>query len=446
MDVYAREAKAKRPNGEGRGAGVLLLPRGAPGTLGTKQIGQLLGEWQARELRIARSFRECAGLSAEQLEDLYQETALALLPRRYASEEHLRGALRTGVKHRALNLHRDERRRSEILSQSAGDIRVLAHGHNDADGPERAALSHQDRLIVSEFLCELSGAERRVFALAAEGMGYRAIAAALAIAVNEARGASRTCERKRERFQLLYDTGRLCGFRAATIQALQSGTATSEELAQGAFAHLESCAHCRAEHRTNARRLRRSFQDGAAALLPFPMLAERLGWLGRLGGHVRTLQQRVYPAGLPAGSGGVRERAVELVATGGVTAKLAAGVATVAVIAGGTIGATHVLDQRSPQHRHLTPRSAPAAQAPLAPLADTGAPRPSPSSPQDRPFGPGHAALVAQGSPQPSAGTRREPGGFAFLGVPTGRAVSGVTAQPARAHSATRSSGGPFSP
>ena len=54
-------------------------------------------------------------------------------------------------------------------------------------------------------------------------MQYRAIAPVLGIPVNEARNTARACERKRERFQLLYDTGRLCGYRAQTIQALQNG-------------------------------------------------------------------------------------------------------------------------------------------------------------------------------------------------------------------------------
>jgi hypothetical protein len=78
-----------------------------------------------------------------------------------------------------------------------------------------------------------------VFWLIADGMRYRAIASALEIPVKRTRNASRSCERKRERFQPLYDTGRLCGYSAATIQALQGGEVTSEEVARRAFAHLE---------------------------------------------------------------------------------------------------------------------------------------------------------------------------------------------------------------
>ena len=57
-------------------------------------IGQALGGWQVRELRIARGFRECQGLSTEQLEDIYQETAVSLLRRAYLNEEHLCKSLR----------------------------------------------------------------------------------------------------------------------------------------------------------------------------------------------------------------------------------------------------------------------------------------------------------------------------------------------------------------
>jgi len=116
---------------------------------------------------------------------------------------------------------------------------------------------------------------------------------------------------------VLYDTGRLCGFRSQTIIELQAGASVAEELARGAFAHLEACASCRAEHRTNARRLRRSFQGQAAALLPIPVLAGRLGWLARLDLRIRTGQVRVAELGSAQAAGGVRERAGALLAGSG---------------------------------------------------------------------------------------------------------------------------------
>ncbi len=131
------------------------LPR-RPGALSGKRVGHALGEWQAGELRLARSFAECRGLAHAQLEDLYQETALVLLARSFHSEEHLRHALRWGIKHRALHLHRDERRRGEILAQRAPELQLAAESRQHEQTPEHAALLQDDRLIVSEFLAELS--------------------------------------------------------------------------------------------------------------------------------------------------------------------------------------------------------------------------------------------------------------------------------------------------
>src|ERR1022692_1940813 len=116
MDVRShprKETLAKHGSG-GPGGGSLRSR--AAGAGNAAWVVEVLGRWQAVELRIARSFAECRGLSAEQLEDIYQETTLALLSRPYQSEEHLRRALRSGLKQRALNLHRDERRREEILT------------------------------------------------------------------------------------------------------------------------------------------------------------------------------------------------------------------------------------------------------------------------------------------------------------------------------------------
>jgi DNA-directed RNA polymerase specialized sigma24 family protein len=456
MDVRAQRSGKERPNGSGRRSLTgLLRPRPGYG-YDSEWIGQVLGEWQAQEVRAARNFPECRGLSTEQLEDIYQETTEALLRRPYQTEEHLRNALRMGLKHRALNLHRDERRRGQILAQSAPGMYVMAEEREGRNAPELAALVEQDRLIVSEFLTELTDVEQRVFGWIVEGLQYRAIASVEGIEVNVARNASRSCERKRERFQLLYDTGRLCGFRSATIRALQSGEATSEELATRAFAHLESCAHCRAEHKTNARRLRRSFQGEAAALLP-PILVGRLGWVTR----ARMLLHRFMPGGVPAGPGGVRERAAALLAGGGAAAKIAAGVATVAVIAGGTI-ATHVLDHGpSARAHHLASRSSGSARqaltTPLVPAlaptvgqAPVRAPRQASRGQRRRRGGsaPGRVLASVHRASSGGAGRQREPGCFACLGVPTSTppAATSASAQAPEAHAASQSGGGPFSP
>lgn len=450
MDVRVRRSESAGPNG--RRGGLLTLPR-VPGTgpgLSYEQVGQALGEWQERELLIASRFPECRGLRAEQLEDVYQETTEMLLGRRFHNEEHLRNSLYAGIKHRARHLYRDERRRDAILQERGARLHV-SDGEADQVTPERAALLKEDRWIVAEFAAELSEDERRVFGWLAEGMKYRGIAAALGWEVNRARNAARSCERKREQFQLLYDTGRLCGFREATIRTLQAGEATSDELAARAFAHLEGCAHCRAEHHTNARRLRRTFQGQAAALLPFPALVGRLGWLSRAALRARMLQHRLMPDGSPFGPGGARERAAALLAGGGAAAKAAATVATVAVIAGGAVVATSGQSHRAaPRRSRAVPASAPATQLSTTVSHPTAARLVSPTRPRRaRARGrsaPGHAVTRhPRLSRATSASAQREPGGFAYLGVPT---TSSAPVQPARTARASegQSGGGPFSP
>lgn len=398
-------------------------PTAAPGSSGRlagDTVGVALGAWQAAELRLARSFGECRGLSVEQLEDLYQDTAVVLLGRTFHNEDHLRNALRWGIKHRALHMHRDRRRREEILIEHAPDIQLAAERRQHAHAPEDAAVLDGDRIIVSEFLTELDALERRIFWLTAEGLRYRSIAPILEVSVNEARKAARSCERKRERFQILYDSGRLCGYRAQTITAIKHGQQVSAELAQRAYTHVHGCAACRAQHNTNALKLKAAFMAHAAALAPLPLLTGRLPFIARLGLRARNLAARLVPHTIQTPGGGVlRERAVTLLATGGAAGKLAAGAAAVAVIAGGTIGATRALQhhtwppdtaRRTRHAARLDSRnsnnvnnSEDAAAIAAAVHAVAG------SRAQ------GHVVRTEHGS---GASGQQEPGGFAYLGVP----------------------------
>jgi DNA-directed RNA polymerase specialized sigma24 family protein len=332
------------------------------------RIAEALGRWQARELRLARNFRECAGLTPQELEDIYQDTVLVLLDRRYESEEHLRNALHAGLKMRALRCHSKELRREEITN----GLQASEYG-DERDSPEHSALIREDRLIVAEFLAGLNTIEQRVFCLHAEGMRYRAIATTLGVDVNVARNAERACERRREHFQLLYDTGRLCRFRASTIKALQGGQATSDALAGSALAHLERCATCRAEHRTNAKRLRLRFQDQAAVLLPTPAFLSRASRLvNYLGVRARVFQHRLTVNAMPISSPDIRERSIALLAGGGAAGKVAVGAASVALIAG-AVGATHALDHDPSRHLHHV--GSPASNVHPSGLAGTLQPR-----------------------------------------------------------------------
>jgi len=436
MAARARTA-GKRRKGLRGAHPPLPQPGGAPGLSG-RRVGEILGEWQKAELRMARGYPECRDVVAEDLEDLYQETALALLTQRFVNEEHLRHALRKGLKYRAQHLHRDEHRRQEI--RASPDFESVED--EDHDSTEREALVREDRLIVAEFLSELTALEQKVFWLLAEDMKYRLIANVLHVDPKDARNAERACERKRARFQVLYDTGRLCGYRATTINALQGGEATSEQLARQAFAHLERCASCRAEHHTNATRLRLSFQGQAAALLPFPALLQQLGWLARLDARIKTLQYRLAPNGLPFGPSGVRERAAALLASGGAAAKIAAGVATVAVVATGTI-ATHVLAPQPPAHHRASPPTPVVATPHLLTIPRTLAAS-TPALRAARPVTVEHRHRRATPHARDTTVvSQREPGGFAYLGVPSDGSSSN-SSTPAKA--ASQSGGGPFSP
>jgi RNA polymerase sigma factor (sigma-70 family) len=452
METGEQHRGAEPPAGESGEGVALARGQGRRRAFGSQRPGEILGEWQKRELRIARGFTECRGLSTEQLEDLYQETALALYRRVYDSEEHLRNALRDGIKKRALRLHRDERRHGRIIARGAPGLHLTAEAREREGAPELAALAREDRLIASEFTTELTEKERRVFGGLVEGLAYRAIATVLKIEENEARKIARACDRKRERFQLLYDTGRLCGYRAQTIHALQNGESTSEELAERAFAHLESCAHCRLEHKTNAKRLRRSFRDQAAVLLP-PVFIGNLGRFTRLGVRARLLAHRLGIDRAPIGQGSVRERAVAVLAGGGVGAKVAVGVVTVGVIAGGAV-ATHVLEHGPAPHSHQLARSAAAAppagqflSAPPPATLSTSAHRSvhTPGRTRQRRAGAHRSGGGSRRAATASAAEQREPGGFAYLGVPT---VTSAPSAPARVASASedQSGGGAFSP
>lgn len=415
------------------------------------EIARILGERKDRELLIARRFVECQGLTSQQLEDLYQETVLALLGRPYQNEKHVCDGLRTGIKRRALNLYNGERRRAEILAENAPGISALETARSAEESTEQIVLARQDRFLITEFMAELTLKERRVFGLVSEGMKYNRIAKVEGISVNEARSLAASCERKRERFQLLHDSGRLCGYRAHTIKQLLAGQATGEQLVQLAAAHLQGCARCRAEYKTNAKRLRRAFQEQAAALLPPAIISLRRQT--RLGIHARVAQ-RIRPDWLTIGQGGARERAAALLAGGGASAKLAVGIATVVVIAGGTITATHALEHHPPAQHHPARRVATASPRAARPvdLTEPTLPAPPPavaphtsSRPAARHHSaPGHVVTnTHEASKANTSANRSEPGGFAYLGVPTSKTTTAPVQPAAQTASHT---GGPFSP
>jgi hypothetical protein len=289
--------------------------------------------------------------------------------------------------------------------------------------PSGLCLRAEDDAIVGEFIAELTELERRVFVLVADGRSWRAIATALGLPEPEARTLTRTCERKRTRFLTLYSTGRLCGYRSQTIGSLLSGQERGELAVDQAIAHLRHCHACQVHHKTDAPSLRAAFDARVLSVLPLPCLytdshASLLDHLQAAASRVARFFQRVS-----APQAGVRERALEVAAGTSAGVKLAAGLASVLLLAGGAVDAatgshrtghhgrrhpvalrSHVLLPRTPVPRQPTPRRASTHRLP----------RPS---------------------------EQHMPGGFSYLG-----ASSPPRSRPAAVPAVTQHGGGPFGP
>lgn len=165
---------------------------GAAAGLSEEQVHEVLCRTRAHELRLARGFKECRDMAPEQIEDLYQDTILALLRRPHRNAEHVLCALRIGIKQRANKAHRDERRRLEILRENAAGIERVAQAKQDDDGPERRALISEQRQAALLVLEQMGGLERRVFvAYVVYGLGYAAIAELYGLSAGDVRQAVR---------------------------------------------------------------------------------------------------------------------------------------------------------------------------------------------------------------------------------------------------------------
>lgn len=210
---------------------------------------RLFAQLRSGELRIARTFKECVGIDVAAVEELFDATMIALLSRPFESEDHLRSALRLGIKQRALNLHRDRATHSRILEQAAPTMQADREEQSWSEDPERACIAYENALLVNEFLAQLTKSQRKVFALMAKGRGSRAISTKLEIDPNTARNEMRFCEYERKRFLIIYEAGRLCGYRSQAICAVLSGRRTNELARDQARVHLRRCRSCQAKHR-----------------------------------------------------------------------------------------------------------------------------------------------------------------------------------------------------
>lgn len=388
----------------------------------------LLAQWRSRELWTARQFRACWGSSLAEIEDMYDATIAALVEKNeeYESPEHLRAALHRGIKLRALRLHRDREVHEKALEHAAPAIEAAGQDRAWREEPERALLAREDDAIVGEFIAELTDIERQVFTLVADGRSWRAIATALSLPETEARTLTRTCERKRSRFLTLYETGRLCGYRSQTIGSLLSGKDDSDRAVGQALAHLRHCHDCQIRHKTDAMSLRAAFDARALSVLPLPIYT---------GSHSSLLEQLQATASrlvrffqrISTPQAGVRERTLEVAAGTSASAKLAAGITSVLLLAGGAVGVATITH---PARHHN--RSHPVAVHPR-PIA--------PTAPVRRAVPHTRAAPRQSLRRLPRPSEQHTPGGFSYLG-----ATPPPTSRPKDVPVVKQRGGSPFGP
>ena len=258
MDVRLRRSERRSGQTDGRRVRSRFRARPATGLRAWTMSGsvRLLGEWQAqRAPRIARRFPECRGLSARaargHLPGDARGVARQTLPPRGASAQRATWASSTVHCICTATSAGEGDPRSKTRRATARDGRASA---KVSTRPERAALLHEDHLIVAEFLAELSEVERCVFGWLAEGMQYRGDRVALrGIEVNARAKPRARASESASTSSCSTTRGDYAGFAPRRSARCRPAKRQATELAARAFAHLEGCAHCRAEHKTNAR-------------------------------------------------------------------------------------------------------------------------------------------------------------------------------------------------
>ena len=229
------------------------------------RIAVLLDGWRPQVLREMGRRRLWRGVDATELEDQFQDVALVLCGRDFASEEHLRRALWTGLGFRAKDFWKAARRREipvgEFFEEILGDDRLQA--------VEDAAATAADRRYVDDCLSELDPRERSVYKLAnGEQLSRRRVAKTLRLSEAEVLRVLYRAQRKIDQVAVLAVAGRLCGRRRSAVTSLARGQARGLTLEQ-ARAHLSHCPDCLVAFREQRAALSRE----VASVLPLPALA-----------------------------------------------------------------------------------------------------------------------------------------------------------------------------
>jgi RNA polymerase sigma factor (sigma-70 family) len=227
-----------------------------------QRIAAILERWRPEVLREMERTRLWHGANRADLEDQFQDVALVLCARTYASESHLKKALWMGLGFRARDHWKAARRRElpvgEFFEGILGDDRL--------DAVEDAAAAAADSRQVDDCLAELDELERTVYKLAkGEGLSRRKVAKAAGLSEADVLRALYSAQRKIDQVAVLAVAGRLCGRRRPAVESLARGQARGLTREQ-ARAHLKHCRECLLAFRAE----RAALSARVAAVLPLP--------------------------------------------------------------------------------------------------------------------------------------------------------------------------------
>ncbi len=350
-------------------------------------VAALLDEWRPAVLREMGRRQLWRGASAAECEDQFQDVSLILWSRDFASKEHLRRALWTGLGFRARDFWKAARRREvpvgEFFDEVVGDSR--------GDSVEDAATTAADKRCVDDCLSELDGRERAVYRLVnGDELSRRRVAKQLGLSESDVLRALYSAQRKIDQVVVLLVAGRLCSRRRPAVESLARAEAAGSTLEQ-ARAHLSHCPACLLAFRRERAALGRS----VASILPAPAVMGTAHPLERLTAvidHMRAVpgsaKRTVHDLVRSTPSAGPEEA---VAGAGGVAlgTKVAVGLCVSAAAGGGAL----CVDQLGVFHAHSdSHRAATAAQKPRPKHARTRArAAASPAPPMVAPHQQSHA-------------------------------------------------------
>ena len=364
-------------------------------------VAALLERWRPAVLREMARRQLWRGASAAECEDQFQDVALVLWSRQFASEEHLRRALWTGLGFRARDFWKSARRRElpvgEFFEDVVGDDRV--------EGVEDTAVTAADTRCVDDCLSELDPRERAVYRLVkGDELSRRRVAKRLGLGESDVLRALYSAQRKIDQVVVLLVAGRLCGRRQSAIESLAREDADGSAVEQ-ARAHLSHCPECLLEFRAQ----RAALGERVASVLPIPAVAASGRTPERIVAfveHVRSApaaaKRQLYEL---AGRGPSPSAEEALAGAGGAAlgTKVVVGLCVGAAAGGGALCVDQfgIFPGRSPARHHATAEKKPRPPKQRTRARTTATPVPlQVTQPQQSPAPPG-----THMSPTPSAAT-----------------------------------------